>query len=73
MTRPKTRTVQLRPDCMSDMKARFGTLKNAFRVLAPVGMTQDVFVRVAAGRFSLPGEVLAVQLALAAWKKANLK
>ncbi len=73
MTRPRTRTAKLDAVLVKDLKVRFGTIKNAFLVLSPVDMTQDVFARVAAGRESLPQEVLIVSALLAAWKKANLK
>lgn len=73
MTRPKTRTATLDAAVKTDIKARFGTFKNAYRVLAPVDMTYDVFQRVAAGRASLPPEVSVVKALFAAWKKANLK
>ena len=73
MTRPKTRTAQLDAFIVADIKKRFGTLKNAFVTIAPQGMTQDVFTRVAAGRASLRLEVAEVIAALDAWKRANLK
>ena len=79
MTRPKTRTAQLDQAEVTEIKTRFGTLKNAFLALAntmkdtgPL-LTQDVFSRVAAGRPSLPVEVITVRNWVAVWKKANLR